>query len=271
MSHESQSALAAALKSYWGYESFRPLQRQAMESVLTGRDTLVVLPTGGGKSLCYQAPAVCRDGLALIVSPLISLMKDQVDAAVACGIPAAFLNSTQSFEERRAVSEQIRQGTLKLLYVAPERVTQEEFLQRLDPQQISFLAIDEAHCVSMWGHDFRPHYRDLHQLRERFPQAAMHAFTATATPRVQADIVEQLNLRDPDVLIGDFDRPNLYYKVERRHDATAQVLELIQRHPGESGIVYCITRKDVEFHAEMLHAHGIKARPYHAGLDDDVR
>ncbi|MCA9087864.1 MAG: RecQ family ATP-dependent DNA helicase, partial [Planctomycetaceae bacterium] len=218
-----------------------------------------------------QVPAVCRDGLAIVVSPLISLMKDQVDAARACGIAASFINSTQIPEERRQVFRELHSGKLKLLYIAPERVTQDEFLRQLQETQLSFIAIDEAHCVSMWGHDFRPHYRELHVLREQFPTVAMHAYTATATPRVQEDIARQLGLREPELLVGEFDRPNLTYRVERRGDMLQQIRDILDRHPGESGIIYCITRKDVETYAAALQALGIRARPYHAGLNDDVR
>ena len=263
--------LRKALRGYWGYEEFRPLQETAMLAAMEGRDSVVVLPTGGGKSLCYQAPAVCLSGLAVVVSPLISLMKDQVDAAQACGIRAAYLNSTQLLDVRRAVLREVASGQLQLLYVAPERITQPELLSQLNRTSLAFFAIDEAHCVSTWGHDFRPHYRELRTLREQFPDAAMHAFTATATPRVREDIVAQLELRDPEIIVGQFDRPNLTYRVVRRHDTFAQIQQVLSRHPGESGIVYCITRKDVELYAGLLSSAGVRARPYHAGLDDEVR
>lgn len=242
-----------------------------MQAAMSAQDSLLVLPTGGGKSLCYQVPAVCLPGAAMIVSPLISLMKDQVDAAVACGIPAAFLNSSQSGYERTDVLSQLRSGKIKLLYVAPERATLGGFLDELTGIQLSFIAVDEAHCVSTWGHDFRPPYRELWQIRERFPKLSMHAFTATATPRVRKDIIQQLQLREPPVFVGNFDRPNLNYRAERRADLAAQLLDVVERHPGESGIIYCITRKEVEQWAEYLQSKGIQARPYHAGLDDAVR
>ncbi|REJ96317.1 MAG: ATP-dependent DNA helicase RecQ, partial [Planctomycetota bacterium] len=267
----SDDRLGNALHEYWGYDSFRPLQEAAMRAVLAGRDSLVVLPTGGGKSLCYQAPAVCLDGTAIVVSPLISLMKDQVDALQACGIPAAFLNSTLTADEKWQVKSDLVEGRLKLLYVAPEGLSLAGLVDVLEDVNVSFFAIDEAHCVSMWGHDFRPHYRELSVLRDRFPNLGVHAYTATATQRVRDDIVTQLKLNRPETLVGSFDRPNLTYRVAPRSDLTRQVTEVLDRHPNESGIVYCITRKDVDaLHAE-LSALGYKSAPYHAGMSDQQR
>jgi ATP-dependent DNA helicase RecQ len=263
--------LRSVLREVWGYDSFRPLQREAMQAALGGRDSLVVLPTGGGKSLCYQAPAMCLPGTAVVVSPLISLMKDQVDAARACGVPAAFLNSTQLVEERRETMQELRQGGIRLLYVSPERILQLDMLRELGEISVSLIAIDEAHCVSQWGHDFRPQYRELRVLRERFPDISLHAFTATATERVRSDVIEQLSLRDPEVLVGNFDRPNLTYRVERKRHVQRQIQEVLDRHRGESGIIYCITRKEVEQRAEMLASLGYRARPYHAGMPDRER
>lgn len=263
--------LLAALRKYWGYEGFRPLQQTAMESVLSGRDTLVVLPTGGGKSLCYQAPAVCSPGMAVIISPLISLMKDQVDAARTCGISATFLNSTQSLPEQRQTLSEVRRGNVQLLYVSPERVTKEDFLDGLGETRLTLFAVDEAHCVSQWGHDFRPQYRELGKLRERFPDIGLHAFTATATERVRTDIVQQLGLRDPAVLIGNFDRPNLRFRVERKSDLQRQIEQVLRRHHRESGIIYCITRKEVEQWTSTLRSLRLRVRPYHAGLEDEER
>jgi ATP-dependent DNA helicase RecQ len=200
--HADNAALQAVIRKYWGYDGFRPLQQSAMQAVLEGRDSVVVLPTGGGKSLCFQAPAMCLDGLALVVSPLISLMKDQTDALLGNGVPAACVNSTLSFEERRRVADDVRRGTLKLLYVAPERLVMDRTLEFLQGANISFIAIDEAHCISEWGHDFRPEYRSLKMLKTAFPNVALHAYTATATPRVQSDIIEQLDLDGPEVLVG---------------------------------------------------------------------
>ncbi len=263
--------LSRVLQQYWGYGGFRPLQEEAMRHVLGDRDSLVVLPTGGGKSLCFQAPAIVRDGFAVVVSPLISLMKDQVDALSGWGVPAACLNSSLSPGERRAVVQRVREGGVKVLYVAPERLVTRPFLDFLKETRVAYLAIDEAHCISAWGHDFRPEYRLLSCLREEFPALGVHAFTATATPRVREDIAEQLRLRDPAVLIGSFDRPNLTYRVERRINRLSQVREVIDRHPKGSGIVYCIRRKDVDKLCQELLDHGYQAAPYHAGLSDSDR
>lgn len=265
------SSLSEVLKRYWGYDSFRPLQAEAMRAVLEHRDSVVVLPTGGGKSICFQAPAAAMPGLAVVVSPLISLMKDQVDALTECGIPAACVNSSMTNQERLQVANSIRQGKLKLLYVAPERLCTEKMLDFLESSNVSFFAIDEAHCISAWGHDFRPEYRMLQQLRSRFPGIGVHAYTATATEHVRQDISDQLGLRDPEWLIGSFDRPNLVYRVQRKKDALKQVLAVVNSHPGEAGIVYCISRREVDELASQLVAEGCKARPYHAGLSDADR
>jgi ATP-dependent DNA helicase RecQ len=271
IAHSPADQLRSALSKYWGYDSFRPLQLETMQNVLAGRDSLVVLPTGGGKSLCYQAPAMCLDGMAVVVSPLISLMKDQVDAARACGIPASLLNSSIGITERREVLKELREGKIKLLYVAPERLTPSGLLSELSQTKLSFIAIDEAHCVSQWGHDFRPHYRELYRLREGFPDVGVHAFTATATDRVRQDVIEQLRLRNPEVLIGSFDRPNLTYRCEPKSDVVSQIDDVIRRHEGESGIVYAITRKEVERLAESLKYMKHRVAPYHAGLTDKER
>jgi len=260
-----------ALRKYWGYDSFMPLQKQAMECVATGRDSIVVLPTGGGKSLCFQAPAVTMPGLAVVVSPLISLMKDQVDTLVECGVPAARLDSTQSFDEHETVFGQIREKTLKLLYLAPERLVSASFVEFLRLTALSLIAVDEAHCVSMWGHDFRPEYRQLGILKEAFPGVAVHAYTATATEQVRHDIACQLHLDNPAVLVGSFDRPNLVYRVERRTDKLNQVCAVLDRHKGESGIVYCIRRADVDEMCAQLTDRGYSVAPYHAGMTDEDR
>ncbi len=263
--------LLDVLQRYWGYDGFRPLQEAAMRSVIDGRDSVVVLPTGGGKSLCYQAPAMCRDGLAVVVSPLISLMKDQVDSLRTNGIPAAFVNSTQSPAERSRVADDIRSGRVKLLYVSPEKLVQERMIEFLKGLNVSAFAIDEAHCVSEWGHDFRPEYRQLHLLRENFPTVGLHAYTATATERVRDDIAKSLGLREPEILVGSFDRPNLIYKVERRKSGLSQVREVLDRHKGESGIIYCTTRNDVDTLSLELKGQGFQTLPYHAGMSDGDR
>ncbi len=263
--------LLNALKSHWGYDSFLPLQQDAMECVLSDRDSVVVLPTGGGKSLCFQAPAVIRDGLALVVSPLISLMKDQVDGLVAAGVPAACLNSGLEPREHRQVYESIRAGSLKLLYVAPERLVQPGMLESLAEANISLVAIDEAHCISQWGHDFRPEYRQLKLLRAKLPDVAVHAYTATATPTVRDDIVRELELTSPSVLVGSFDRPNLTYKVISRQNAIDQLAQILGRHANESGIIYCLSRREVEETSEKLNRKGFRTRPYHAGMTDEDR
>lgn len=263
--------LEFALSQYWGYDSFRPLQQEAMEAAMNRRDSLVVLPTGGGKSLCYQVPAVCRAGMAIVVSPLIALMKDQVDALTACGVPAAFVNSSLSVEERRQVARRVSSGELKMLFAAPERLVQQTTIRFLQNANISFIAIDEAHCISHWGHDFRPEYRQLNTLRDAFPEVSIHAYTATATERVRDDICSQMDLQDPSVLVGSFDRPNLIYRVERRFDPLTQIREVLQRRQGESGIIYCISRSNVEDTSRSLNALGYRTLPYHAGLDQQTR
>jgi ATP-dependent DNA helicase RecQ len=262
------------LEHYWGYTSFRPLQREAMDAVLAKRDSLLVLPTGGGKSLCFQAPAIAMEGLALVVSPLISLMKDQVDTLVGNGVAAACYNSAMPPEQKSEVARGLRAGQYRLLYVAPERLVGENgdgFLNLLSSRPISFIAVDEAHCISQWGHDFRPEYRQLARLRDRWPEVSLHAYTATATARVRRDIVVQLGLRNAAELVGSFDRPNLIYRVLARSSLKAQILEVLERHRGQAGIIYCPSRKEVETLAQWLHDTGWRARPYHAGLDDEER
>jgi len=260
-----------ALRKYWGYEGFLPLQKQAMGCVSCGRDSIVVLPTGGGKSLCFQAPAVTMLGLAVVISPLISLMKDQVDALAECGVPAARFDSTQSFKEQNAILAQIHKRTLKLLYLSPERIVSGNFIELLRKTKLSLIAVDEAHCVSTWGHDFRPEYRELGFLKEAFPGVAIHAYTATATEQVRRDIAQQLHLENPEVLVGSFDRPNLVYKAERRTDKLNQVRAVIDRHKGEAGIIYCIRRADVDELCAELSDRGYSAVPYHAGMTDEDR
>ena len=258
----------------WGFRRLLPLQLEALEAIRAARDCLVVLPTGGGKSLCYQAPVLLDGGLAVVVSPLISLMKDQVDALRGNGVAAAYDNSTLSPGERDRVRAEAAAGRLRLLYASPERLVGEgsaAFLDLLERVGVRYFAIDEAHCISQWGHAFRPEYRLLGTLRERFTGASLHAFTATATERVRRDIVAQLGLQQPEVLIGSFDRPNLLYRVFRRGDLSSQLRTILRRHPGEAGIVYCISRREVDRWAERLRDWGHSALPYHAGLDDEER
>src|SRR3972149_5749009 len=260
------NVLQLVLKTYWGFDDYLPFQREAMRCVLEDRDSLVVMPTGGGKSLCYQAPAMCRDGLAVVVSPLLALMKDQVDGLRTNGVPAAAVNSTLAADQKGDVVQQIEAGRLRLLYMSPEKLLGPRTLEFLQNQHISFFAIDEAHCISAWGHDFRPEYRDLRLLRERFPGVAIHAYTATATEQVRRDIVEQLGLRDAEVLVGDFRRPNLQYHVARRERGLNQVCAVIERFRGQSGIVYCITRAEVDKACAVLKEMGYSVLPYHAGM-----
>ncbi|MCA9136563.1 MAG: DNA helicase RecQ [Planctomycetales bacterium] len=259
------------LRNVWGYDSFRPLQEQSIRTVLSGQDSLTVLPTGGGKSICFQVPALCTDGLAVVVSPLISLMKDQVDALNQYGVRASYVNSTQSDSEKRLVAQQIRDRELKLLYLAPERLLSPKTLEFLQQQHVSYFAIDEAHCVSQWGHDFRPEYRDLNALKQRFPKSSVHAFTATASEPVRRDITEQLGLHNAQSIVGSFDRPNLTYRMIRAGQKTKQIMDVAGRHAGESGIVYCISRREVDTTTKALCTLGLKARPYHAGMTDQQR
>lgn len=263
--------LPGILEKYWGYSSFRPLQLEAMEAVMASRDSLLVLPTGGGKSLCFQAPAIAREGLAIVVSPLISLMKDQVDTLVGNGVAAAYYNSGMSSEARAEVTRGIRDGRYRMLYVAPERLVGDGFLKLLESKPVSFIAVDEAHCISQWGHDFRTEYRQLARLRDRWPSVSMHAYTATATGRVRKDIIAQLGLRDAAELVGSFDRPNLVYRVLARATLKAQILDVLERHRGQAGIIYCTSRKEVDSLSQWLNDTGWRARPYHAGLPDEER
>lgn len=263
--------LEDVLKRYWGYDEFRPLQQEAIDCVMEGKDSVVVLPTGGGKSLCYQAPALVREGTAIVISPLISLMKDQVDALKSNGVPAACIHSGLTASERQDVDREVRGANVKILYVSPERLVQSRFIEYLKRVGVSFVAVDEAHCISQWGHDFRPEYRELRVLREAFPAASLHAFTATATPHVRDDIVQELKLREPRVIMGSFDRPNLVYRIARRDSLVGQVRSILDRHTGSSGIIYCISRKKVDELGETLRHHGYKALPYHAGMTDADR
>ena len=271
LSGAGEPDLAGLLKRFFGYESFRPLQEEVMRDALAGHDTFVLMPTGGGKSLCYQLPALAKGGLTIVISPLIALMKDQVDALHEAGVAATFLNSTLNADEARRRLAGLYNGEYRLLYVAPERLVLPEMLERLAEWQPWLIAIDEAHCISEWGHDFRPEYRQIAELRGRFPKTPLMALTATATERVRADIVSQLKLREPKRYVASFNRANLTYRVIPRNQPLRQVLDVAKRHDGESGIVYCGTRNGTERLAKRLGEQGIRAVPYHAGLDADVR
>jgi len=267
----SNLALAASLKKHFGYDAFRPLQEAIVRDALAGRDVFVLMPTGGGKSLCFQLPALLRDGLTIVVSPLISLMKDQVDALRASGIAATFLNSALDAAEARERFRGIHNGNYRLLYVAPERLMLETFIEKLPGWNIAQIAIDEAHCISEWGHDFRPEYRALSKLRKLLPDVPMMALTATATERVRDDIVRQLKLQQPRCYMASFDRPNLTYRVMPKVAAYDQLLEFLEGRPNDSGIVYCATRKSADSIAARLNSDGITAKPYHAGLEAGER
>jgi ATP-dependent DNA helicase RecQ len=263
--------ILATVRRYWGFESLRPLQAEAIQAGLDRRDSLVVMPTGGGKSLCYQVPPAVAGRTDIVVSPLIALMKDQVDALRACGYPAGALYSGMEPEQLRDVEREIAGGRLHLIFVAPERMLTPRFLNLAARLHVTTFAIDEAHCISHWGHDFRPEYRKLAELKTRFPQASVHAYTATATERVRRDIIEQLGLADPKVLVGSFDRPNLVYRVIPKVRVESQVAVALGRHRGKASIVYCMTRKDTEETAAHLEAEGIRAAHYHAGMEPKAR
>jgi ATP-dependent DNA helicase RecQ len=265
------AAAARLLKSVFGYDEFRPMQDTVIENLLARQDTLAIMPTGSGKSLCYQLPALLWQGLTVVISPLISLMKDQVDQLHEMGVPAAFLNSSLEYEDYVATAARVRRGEIKLLYTSPETLLRPETLVMLDQCRVDCLAIDEAHCISAWGHDFRPEYRQLLPVRQRYAGAVCVAFTATATPRVQQDIAQILGLREENAFVASFDRPNLYLAAEPRTDGLGQVLSFLAVHRGQSGIVYCSTRERVDTLTAQLVAHGWLALPYHAGMDDETR
>jgi ATP-dependent DNA helicase RecQ len=263
--------ILATVRRYWGFDTLRPLQEQAIRAGLEQRDSLVVMPTGGGKSLCYQVPPELAQRTDVVVSPLISLMKDQVDGLHECGYPAVALYSGLPWETVREAERQIAAGAYRLIFVAPERLLTPRFLELIAPLQVRAFAIDEAHCISHWGHDFRPEYRQLAELKTRFPHASVHAYTATATERVRDDIAQQLQLKDPSILVGIFDRPNLVYRVVPRVDPQTQVLDVVRRHAGQAVIVYCISRKDTEAMAHALEQHNLRVAFYHAGMEPDAR
>ncbi|HEX3101148.1 MAG TPA: DNA helicase RecQ, partial [Pyrinomonadaceae bacterium] len=261
------------LKHQFGFDSFRMNQEQVIESVLAKKDCVVLMPTGGGKSLCYQIPALMLDGLTVVISPLIALMKDQVDALKNNGIEAAFLNSTQTGKEQIDVFRDVRSGKLKLLYVAPERLLQsgDQFIDFLHSIEVSLFAIDEAHCISSWGHDFRPEYIKLGRLKASFPAIPIIALTATADKLVRKDIVERLNIPHAERFVSSFNRPNIYYTVEPKRNSYSQLLDYLEKRRDESGIIYCLSRSSVDSLAADLREEGFSALAYHAGLDKDTR
>jgi ATP-dependent DNA helicase RecQ len=259
------------LKKYFGYDEFRPLQQDIIETVLKQEDCLVLMPTGGGKSLCFQLPALMSTGITVVISPLISLMKDQVDALKASGVEADFINSTQHRDEAETIIEKAKAGTLKILYISPERLALPQFEALLHTLPISLFAIDEAHCISEWGHDFRPEYRNLKKLRGKFPNIPIIALTATATQKVRADIVRQLELPSPRIFTSSFNRQNLSYEVLPKKDSLGTILSLLENYQDESVIIYCFSRKDTEDIAQKLNQRGYSAGTYHAGLTTDKR
>ena len=268
----AQLAALETLRRVWGYEGFRGQQAQIIETVIGGGDALVLMPTGGGKSLCYQVPSLVRKGTGVVISPLIALMADQVDALSALGVRAGFLNSTQGPQQRRDTERAYLAGDLDLLYLAPERLRSAETARLLDAGTIALFAIDEAHCVSQWGHDFRPDYLQLSMLAQRWPAVPRIALTATATQATHAEIAERLGLGEARHFVADFDRPNITYRILPKDDPRRQLLSFLRaEHPGDSGIVYCLSRAGVEATAEFLVSEGISALPYHAGLDREAR
>ncbi|MDB4978145.1 MAG: recQ [Candidatus Peribacteria bacterium] len=259
------------LETYFGYREFRPLQEDIIRHVLDGKDSLVLMPTGGGKSLCYQLPALCLPGLTLVISPLISLMKDQVDALRQNGVQADFLNSSLSYAEQEEVLHRVRNREITLLYVAPERLAAPPFQELLKDITLSLIAVDEAHCISQWGHDFRPDYRNLTRLRKTFPHVPIIALTATATDPVREDIINSLHMREPQTFLSSFNRPNLHYSVRPKKHAFDDLLGLLKKHDSSSVIIYCFSRKDTESLAVALRQEGLKAAAYHAGLEAGTR
>ena len=272
MTEDTQARALHVLQSVFGYPVFRGQQAEIVELMAQGGDALVLMPTGGGKSLCYQIPALLRQGCGVVISPLIALMQDQVDALAELGVRAAFLNSTQTFDEAMRTERALRMGELDLLYVAPERLLTPRCLELLEASSIALFAIDEAHCVSQWGHDFRPEYIRLSVLHERFPQVPRMALTATADFQTRAEIVERLQLQEAKQFISSFDRPNIRYQIVEKETGRRQLLDFIKsEHAGDAGIVYCLSRKKVEETAAFLNDSGISALPYHAGMEYAIR
>jgi ATP-dependent DNA helicase RecQ len=259
------------LKKYWGYTSFLPHQKEIIESLLKGQDTIAIMATGGGKSLCYQLPALCLDGLTIVISPLISLMKDQVDDLNARGIPAAAYNSSLEYDDRKKIETDLKNNRIRLLFISPEKCMQPVFLGFLKKSPVCLFAIDEAHCISEWGHNFRPEYRQLSALKKHFPSVPLIALTATAIPAVRKDISQQLGLSTPCEFVGSFNRKNLQYRVLPKKDALNTLLAYVRQHRDDSGIVYCLSKKETEDLAERLRKSGFKALAYHAGISKKVR
>ncbi|MFA5295552.1 MAG: DNA helicase RecQ [Methanoregulaceae archaeon] len=259
------------LKKYWGYTAFLPHQKEIIESLLQGQDTIGIMATGGGKSLCYQLPTLCLDGLALVISPLISLMKDQVDDLHARGIPAAAYNSSLEYQDKKKIETDLKNNHIRLLFVSPEKCMQPTFLDFIRKFKICLIAIDEAHCISEWGHNFRPEYRQLSTLKEHFPQVPIVALTATAIPEVRKDIAQQLNLSEPREYIGSFNRKNLHYRILPKKNSWSTLLNYVQQHKDDSGIIYCLSKKETEELAGKLQNYGFKAQAYHAGLSKEIR
>ncbi len=259
------------LKRVFGFQDFRPNQEAIIKNILNKKDIFAVMPTGGGKSLCYQLPGKIMNGTTVVISPLISLMKDQVDAAVENGISAAFLNSSLKPQDMAGVYHMLRSHALELFYISPERFAMPDFLETLKAASISLFAVDEAHCISEWGHDFRPDYLSLSNITRIFPHVPVAAFTATATPRVQDDIINKIGLRSPYIVRASFNRQNLFYRVERKTGVESQILKFLREHTDESGIIYRTTRDSVINMADFLVEHGIKALPYHAGMASEKR
>lgn len=271
IAREQEALLKDKLKEIFGYSQFRGSQETIIRNILSKRNTFVIMPTGAGKSLCYQLPAIIQDGTAIVISPLIALMKNQVDQLNALGINAQFLNSTLSKSEMNRVKKETLSGEVKLLYVAPESLTKEENLAFLQKANISFIAIDEAHCISEWGHDFRPEYRRIKTIVEALGNLPVIALTATATPKVQLDIQKNLQMEEADLFKSSFNRKNLYYEIRSKQGTKKQLVKFVKQHKGKSGIIYCLSRKKVEEIAEFLKVNDVKALPYHAGLDSQIR